>query len=59
MVGKQSRTSSATQSAYSPPVLIGRKPALSAGLEGLLPEIIGVPVGFHSQSIQWDALVVL
>ena len=28
-----------------------------AGLEGLLPELIGVPVGFHSQGIQWDALI--
>ena len=33
MVGKQSRTSSATQSAYSPPVLIGRKPALGPALK--------------------------
>ena len=59
MVGKQSRTSSVIQQAYLLPVLIGRKPALCAGLEGLLPELVGVPVGFHSQSIQWDALVLL
>ena len=59
MVGKQSRTSSTTRSAYLLPVLIGREPVLGAGLEGLLPELVGVPAGLHSQGIQRDALVVL
>jgi len=59
MVGKQNKTSSAIQSVYLPPVPIGREPGFSAGLEGLLPELVGGPVGFHSQSIQRDALVVL
>jgi len=22
-----------------------------------LPELVGVPVGFHSQGIQWDVLI--
>lgn len=28
-----------------------------AGLEGFLPELIGIPTGFHTQGIQRDALV--